>query len=766
MILSYSEVNREEVRSDILKQLLIFKDLNPDAIIFIQIGTFFETYFEDAKKLSEASGIMLSSRSFSGIGKVIQAGVPKESLNFYIKALLNNDYKVCVCPQFSDENGRWYRKITRTYTKGTIIENEFLDCYENNYILSLYKDDAIINIAYSDVSTGQFYKTFADDYKAINLEVDKICPSEILISEAQKEYFVDISLKYNTSFVKEDFFKDKKAENAIIEYCKFNQKEYIPKFDKITEYKIKQFLLMDEVTRLNLELTRTKRLLKKKGSLFWFLNYTQTSMGSRLLKKYINEPLLVVEKIKERENAVDELIKAEDKLKKVEEILSGFCDLARICAGISNSTINPKSIYAIVDNSKSLELLKEATMDFSSGLLKINNKNFEKLIKLSAEINSAIKVDASSDVKSGDIINDGYDSNLDYLREKLSNCNKKIENYEAKEKKRLKINKLKIVTHKAYLYFEIPNSMTALVPDEYLKNHSNQTNTRYTTDKLKEIEAEKFDLKYKISQLEYEIYCKIRNYACAFVEAIRAIAKDIARMDVIASLARCAIINNLSCPKFNNEGLFIKNGFHPSLLKLNNDLVKNDTEIKKGQMYVVTGANMSGKSTYLKHNAIICLLAQIGSFVPADLADVDITDKIFLRQGAVDDIINNNSSFMVEMNDLKYILDNATEKSLVLLDEPAKSTNATEGGAIARAFCEYLCENIKAKSIVVTHNLELTKMEAKYPNKVINWLIGSGYNNLDRKLKRGVMKSSLATDTAELAELPEEIIKNASKYMH
>ena len=318
-------------------------------------------------------------------------------------------------------------------------------------------------------------------------------------------------------------------------------------------------------------------------------------------------------------------------------------------------------------------------------------------------------------------------------------------------------------------YIEIPYVKRHCVPNDYLRKQELSNCVRYTTQKLKTLEEQAYNLRYKINQLEYELYCEIRKLASKFTDTIRNLAKDIARIDVLVSYSRCAKINNLTKPKFNSTSIQIKDGFHPSLIKLKNDIVVNDTALDDGAMIVLTGANMSGKSTYLKYNAIICLLSQIGSYIPASNANLPIVDKIFIRQGSTDDIINNNSSFMVEMTDLKFIIDNATNSSFILLDEPAKSTNAKEGGAIARAFCEYLLSYFEAKIIIATHNTELTKLEENYPNRVHNYVIGnaneapSSIN--DRKVKRGVISTSLAINTAILANLPREIIENAKQYI-
>lgn len=725
-------------------------------------------FYKMQKFISDITGLILGSRNFAGAGIVAQCGFPiSVNVNIYIKQLLSSGYKICLCQECSDDNNIKQRKITRIYTKGTLIDNDFLETNENNYILALLKKDNLIQLAYADISTGQFYKT-ANNYKEIKLEIEKIEPKEILILENQEKYFKELKQKYNITYLNSSFYTENIGD--IIEgYCKYTQKDFCPKLDEIKEYSINNFMVMDETTRKNLELTRTKMYLKKKGSLFWFLNYSKTPMGARLLKKYIDEPLLSAKDIKDRQKAVDELINNKKILKNIEKTLEEFCDLSRICAKISNSTIYPKDLLLMALSAIKLENLKSNIQKLNSNLLKLDEQKITYLLDLAYEIIKAIREDATDEITQGGIIKKGYDNNLDYLKKELKNYEQKIISYQNKEKNHLEIEKLKIsYTDVLGYYIEIPNTKIQKVTSEYYKKQTLNNCTRFTTEKLNSLEQKILSLKYKINKLEHEIYCNLRKKAGNFVELIRNIAQEIAGIDVFCSLAKCAIANNFTKPNFNNNKIYIENGYHPSLIKLKNEIIKNDSDIKNNSLIVLTGANMSGKSTYLKYNAIICLLAQIGSFVPADYAELTIVDKLFFRQGSTDDIINNNSSFMVEMNDLKFILDNITNSSFVLLDEPAKSTNEKEGGAIARAFCEYIINKYKTKMIIATHNSELTKLEELYQEKAINLVMGnSDFFGMisDRKIRHGIINSSMAINTAKLADLPDEIIENAKLYL-
>ena len=769
MFLDISEINILNIESDFFKQYIKFKKECDDAVLLFQIGDFFETFFQDAKIFSEITGITLGSRTVKGIGEVLQAGIPVHCADLYIKKLLNENLKVSLCEQIKNKDGSIFREITRKYTKGTIIENEFLEANENNYILALYNYNDKFEISYADVSTGQFYSA-CGSYSEIMFEIGKISPNEILIAENQKSKFFELLNNYNVTVLNSEFFEAQKTNEAILKYCIYTQKKYLPKFDEVIEYKINSFLLMDEVTRRNLEIRRTRKNLKKRGSLLSFLNYTKTSMGNRLLKKYLDEPLLDSDLINQRLDAVCEVILNKDKIEAFDNLFEQFCDLARISAKISNSTILPKDLYSIAKNAEIINTLIKNSEVFNSKLLKINRNKASEVSNFLKNVNLALDENSSDILLSGGIIKEGYSSNLDYLKEKLKNVEINLNTFFEHEKKHLDIDKMKLNYSKSIGYsFEIPNSKEKNLTSSYYKKQSLSSVSRYSCEKLQKFEDEISSLKFKINELEYHLYCEIRANAIEFVDSIRLIAKEIARIDVIFSFAKCAIKNNLSRPVFKKENIIIKDGFHPGLIEADVEIVKNDTEFLDDSMIILTGANMSGKSTYLKQNAIICLLAQIGSYVPATCAELSILDRIFVRQGSVDDIVNNSSSFMVEMNDLKFVIENTDKNSLVLLDEPAKSTNAAEGGAITKAFCEFMLANFKAKIMIATHNLELTKLEAKYPNRVFDYVIGANCKaesiGCDRKVVKGIMKSSLAINTAVLAGLPDEIIINARKYL-
>ena len=765
MLTELSEIYNYKVETNALLEYINFKNENPDFLILFQIGSFYETFFEDAKIFSQITGAQYTSRTFKNGIEIAEAGVSLPFVNSFIKKLLQENIKLCICSELKDENGKVFREITRKFTKGTIVEDEFLESSENNFLMAI-KFDNEYEIAYADVSTGQIYKTKCNQ-KEYRTELDKISPSELLIPENQTKIFKNILSKYNVTVI-DDKYSELSCENIIDKYCKTTQKDFKTKLNKIIEYTPTSYMALDEITRKNLELTRTNYMMKKRGSILWFLNYTKTPMGIRLLKKFLNEPLLSVEKIKERLDAIEELLNTPQLIETAQNILSRFSDLTRNCSKLSNTTISPKEMTTLAKNAFLLNEIKILIEHLKSKFFKINNEKLNKVLKLANTINLALKKEPSQEIKFGGIINEGYDSNLDFLNSELNKLYKKIEKYKISQQKKLNIEELNITSSPSIGYFiELPSRYLSIVPNEYMKKTSTSKILRYTTNELEAIEDEINALKFKINECEYQLFKNLRIIASDFTQIIRDLANDIALIDVILSFAKCAQVNNLSRPSFNSKTLIITEGYHPSLLKLNNYLVKNDTELNEGDMIILTGANMSGKSTYLKHNALICILAQIGSFVPAKCANIVISDRIIFRQNSNDDIVNNNSSFMVEMNDLKYILDNISNNSLILLDEPAKSTNAKESGAIARACCEYILNHFKTRAIIATHNFELTKIEAKYDNAK-NYVIGLNSNDgiiKDRKIRKGVASQSMAINTAKLAQLPDEIIKLAQEYM-
>lgn len=752
-------INKDDFKSDIIREYLTFKENNPNFIILYQIGAFFESYFEDAINFASSNNLTLTTKKVNS-KEIPMAGVSAKTIDIHIKKLLDNNYKVCLCEQFKDENDNFIRKITRKYTKGTILEKEFLNSAENNFIASIDLTKNMASLSYADVSTGQFYKTEAKKEDIIE-EIFKINPSEILVLNNQKEETKFLKESFNLTYIDNTTFSN--TQNAIISYCKDNFINFCPSFDKIICYDINNFMFMNNVTRHHLELLRRKRDLKKKGSLLDFLNYTKTPMGIRKLKQYITAPLLDLNLILKRQEAIEELILDNNLIENFEKNLEYFTDLSRLCAKIANSTIKAKELYLIASTIEKIENLILINKNTKSELLKLNSSILEEIFDFSKEIKNAINENYKENENDEFLIKENYNPQLDYLRNNLRIEKQKIETYQEKLRKKLETTRLEIkyFKEKGYL-IEIDNNV--LIDEDFILFQLLKTSSRYKTKELKELENAVDSLKFKIFEFEKDIFNNVKKQALNYVEDIRKLSSTIAQIDAIVSLARCAIEYNLTKPTITKEDFEIKGAIHPNLLKQNVEITRNDTSLKENDIIILTGANMSGKSTYLKHNAIVAILSQMGAFTPATSAKVSIVDKLFFYQGSTDDITNNASSFMIEMRDLKYILDNATKKSLILLDEPAKSTNSKESGAIVKSFIEYILKYYKTKSIITTHNLDITELEEKYPNQIFNYHLGEN-SFKDRKIKRGVAKNSSAITTAKIVNLPKELIETAESYL-
>ena len=527
-----------------------------------------------------------SSRKVKNVGEIFQVGVPVSSVNVYIKKILNENIKVVLCEQNNVENEKSHY-ISRIYTKGTILEKEFLDSSENNYILAIKFDNDNSTLAYADVSTGQFYKT-KGKMEQICYEVEKILPDEILLLNSQKNKFKNSNFENNITYLDDDEFCGLDSDEILLKYCYTTQKNFFSKLDNIINYNMSKYLTMDEITRINLEISRTKRNLKKKGSLIWFLNQTKTPMGIRLLKKYIDEPLLDVDEIILRQNAVEELLKNKEILNELFVLLQEFSDLSRICAQILNSTIRPKELFSLIRNASTLKKINELCSKFNSNFLRLNQKEIQNIVQFVNIIEDAILDSPADELKNGSIIKDGYNSNLDYLKSKLDEYLSEIEKYSLKLQTKFKNNKIKIDYSRLIGYYiEFPISIQNFAPDDFIKKQTLTNCVRFTNSELRRIEDEILNLKFKINDLEYELFCEVRKMAINFAQQIRNIAKDIARVDVFCSFAKIALEYNFVKPKFNNEKIEIINGYHPSLIKLNNEIVKNDTTIRNGELNIL-----------------------------------------------------------------------------------------------------------------------------------------------------------------------------------
>lgn len=770
MITKLSELENLNIQNKTFLEFLKIKKENKDYIVLFQIGDFFETFLEDALAFAGACNVVLGKRTFKTVGLLAQAGVNRRYLDIYIKKLLNKNLKVCVCEQIQID-GEISRIIKRKYTKGTIFENELLETYENNFLATVIENSRVFELSYCDSSCGQFYKT-KGDFDEIAQEIFKISPSELLILKSQKSLFENKFENLNITFLDDFDLMDLNSDEILIKYLKDNQKDFFVELKKPLEYEIKSFMQIDFVTRRTLEITKNRRNFKKEGSLFEILNFTKTPMGFRTLKKFLNEPLLDLAQIIKRQNFVSKLVLNKEKLNEIENLLDGICDLSRLCAKLANSTISLKDLYSISLLAKNISALAEVSNSFDHGFSIFAKEKIVPVLELTNFLSNAFDCSKENSIN----IKENFNSKLDFLRDNLKNEFSKLQTLEEDLKEKTKIENLKISYKPTFGYFvELSNKEAAHVLDfsEFEIFQNNKTTSKFKTKTLIEIQEKIFSLKFQIEEIENSIFKDILDKSKKFVQNIRELSFDIGFLDSMYSFSKCAVEYDLSCPEFFDDGFEVKDCFHPILLKTiekQEKIIKNDTNFEGKNTIILTGANMSGKSTFLKQNAIVSILAQIGTFVFSKNAKLSIIDRLFFRQSTYDDLLNSKSSFMVEMSDLNFILNNATKNSLVLLDEPLKSTNSKEASAILMAYLEYFSKNYGAKTIIATHNFEITTLEDKFPDEFINYFISfENSNNLDkkeqsRKIKIGRAKESKALDIALALDFPKEIIEKATSY--
>ena len=801
-----------------LKQYLDIKRKYQGIILMYRMGDFFEAFFEDALIISKALEITLTARDGGELGKIPMAGVPAKAFNNYLPKLLENNLKVAVCEQLEDPalaKGLVKRDVTEVITAGTVSELNLIKSDKNNWLAAIIEGDGIFALAYTDITTGEFYAT-EGKIDEILAELARIKPSEILapvkkqkvlpfqiVPDEKFDLPESIYQNYNCSKmslaafdeqlaeknIKEvfntyslnsfGFFKNAfRAAGAIIAYLKETRRNNLPAFDTIKTYSLSEYLSLDLNTARNLELLATNRDKSKYGSLLWAIDRVKTNMGARLLKKWITQPLKKVDEIDDRLNAVEELLSNKSAASKLSQILSKLYDIERLSVKMSNSSANPRDFLAVKDSLFLLPEITELLGDFSNNALKISQDTSE-LLEFANIISRTIKEEAPVMVKDGGIIKDGVNGELDYFRELLSGGEKKLAETEAFEKERTGIKNLRIGYSKTFGYFiEVTNSNLSLVPENYIRRQTLTNAERFITEDLKKFETEVSAAKYKSVETEYKIFSDLREYSKEFAEKVKMLSHDIAKMDVLLSFATVAAENSYVRPIVNNSNaIYIKDGRHPVLEKIlpmgkyvPNDLrlcanVVNHTDT---QFMILTGPNMAGKSTYMRQNALIVIMAQMGCFVPASYAEIGIADKIFTRVGASDDLSLGQSTFMVEMSETACILNSATEKSLILIDEIGRGTSTYDGVAIAWAVAEYIATKIKARTVFATHYHELNVMPNKF-QQIKNFRITvaekDGEIEFLRKIVEGSASKSYGIQVAKRAGLPSSVISNAEDMM-
>lgn len=815
------DVNIEDA-SPVIQQYLEIKRQHQDVILLYRLGDFYETFFEDAVTISRELELTLTGRDAGGLGRIPLAGVPAKSVDNYLEKLIEKNFKVAICEQLEDPKatkGIVKRGVVRLVTAGTLTESNLLEKNSNNYICAVFKDKKtdLYGFAYTDISTGEF-KTTQAPLSALMSELARLNPSEIIApSVAQKvmpfqivpDEKIDLPDEivkiYNCSKVPASIFEQNFAVNnlktvfktnsldsfgyedyklgfqacgAIVAYIWETMKESFPKFDTIVPYELSEYVMIDASTRKNLELTETLREKNKYGSLLWAIDKTKTNMGARLLKSWICQPLKNLSQIHERQDLIEELISAPAVRNNLSDLLNKVYDIQRLSTRLSNASANPRDFLSLKDTLLLLPEIIEETKNLST-------KAFDKLIEYEDEltefahiVDRTILEDAPIIAKDGGVIKPGVSGELDYFNDLLTGGEKWLREFEETEKERTGMKFLKVGYNKIFGFFiEITNSNLNLVPNNYVRKQTLSNAERFITDELKKHEDDVLSAQFKARELENKLFSDLKNYSKEYVTKIREIAECIAKIDVLVSLATVAIENNYTKPIVDESSDFlVKNGRHPVLERILplGQYVSNDLELAynstsdKTQFMILTGPNMAGKSTFMRQNALIAILAQMGSYVPADYVKLGLVDKVFTRVGASDDLTLGQSTFMVEMIETAYILNSASEKSLILLDEIGRGTSTYDGVAIAWAVAEYIATNVKARCIFATHYHELNVMTKTYP-QIKNYRITISEENGEieflRKIVQGGASKSYGIQVAKMAGLPNTVISRSQDLM-
>ena len=819
-------LNTEDVvledTTPMVRQYLDIKKNYMDLILLYRMGDFYETFFQDATLVSRELEITLTKRDGGKIGKIPLAGIPIKAIDNYLPKLIEKGYKVAICEQLDDSSdnvkGLFRRDVVKVITAGTVMDNTLLQGGSNNYLLALYKmkNKDLYGIAYTDITTGEFKFTQAN-YEQTLAELARIKPAEVLVltlaekllpfqvvPELKIDLPEEITSNYNCTklgyknfdydkglhyfkkvfnrtpdmFTKEECTCAVIAVGVILEYIIETQKSFIPVFNSLEYYQISDFLAMDISTRKNLELLETTRDKSKTGSLLWAIKRTNTGMGERLLKKWITQPLKNINEINARHDAVEELITKTQERAELAKILSGVADVERLITKVSNNSANPRDIVGLKNSLSDLPRLNKIVQNLNTNCIEKEVFENEKIVDLVDIIDKTLFDNPPVLLKDGGLIKDNVNETLDYYRDLKTNGDAWLKQYEEKEKELTGIKFLKVGFSKVFGYFiEVSNSNKDLVPQRYIRRQTLTSGERYITEELKKHEDEILSASTKMTELEYNIFSQLREYLREFVEPIRKIGENIAKLDVLYSFAQISIESNYVRPVITDrKELVVRNGRHAVVERLlplgqyvSNDLsISSEKNATSAPFMILTGPNMAGKSTYMRQNALLIILAQAGCFVPADYAQIGVVDKIFTRVGAVDDLSLGQSTFMVEMLETAYILNSATENSFILLDEIGRGTSTYDGVAIAWAVAEYIATKIKARTIFATHYHELNVMANKYPQiKNFRVTITETEKGIEflRKVVEGSASKSYGIHVAQMAGLPSEVVKNAQGLM-
>lgn len=804
--------NHLDSLTPMMKMYLETKKQHDDCIIFYRLGDFYEMFFDDATTASKEMEITLTGKSCGLEERAPMCGVPYHAVDSYINRLVTKGYKVCIVEQTEDPaqaKGLVKREVARIVTPGTNLNTAAMDEGRNNYIMSIAYIGGKFGISIADVTTGDYYVTEVTTERNVVDEINKFMPSEIICNHSFLMSGMDIDdLKDRLSisvFELEEWYFDEEicsdvlkehfgmvdlaglgisnmslgiiASGSLLKYLYETQKNSLSHMTKLIPYSTSTFMILDTSTRRNLELCETLREKQKKGSLLWVLDKTKTAMGARTLRNYIEQPLISKEEIINRQKVIEELNKSMITRDELREYLAPIYDLERLLSKISYRSANPRDLIAFKTSLSMLPHIKNIIMDFKSPLFKDIYNRLDVLEDITTLISESIMDDPPINIKEGGIIRTGYNEEIDRLRNAKTEGKTWLAEMEAAEKESTGIKNLKIKYNKVFGYYiEVSNSFKDQVPDYYVRKQTLTNAERYTTDKLKELEDVIMGAEDKLFSLEYNIFTAIRDEIFNQINRIQQTAKAVAQIDVFASLAFVADRNHYVKPKINEKGVIdIKDGRHPVVEKMmpDNTFIANNTflDMNNNRLAIITGPNMAGKSTYMRQTALIVLMAQIGSFVPAKYANISICDKIFTRVGASDDLASGQSTFMVEMTEVANILRNATANSLLILDEIGRGTSTFDGLSIAWAVVEHICDKklLGAKTLFATHYHELTELEGTLPG-VNNYCISVKEQGDDivflRKIVAGGADKSYGIQVAKLAGVPESVLNRAKELVN
>ncbi len=795
--------------SPMMQQYLSIKESNPESILLFRLGDFYEMFFDDAKTCSEELDLVLTGKDCGLEQRAPMCGIPYHSCESYIARLIQKGYKVAICEQMEDPataKGLVKREVVRVITPGTVIEDSMLEEGKNNYLCGIAFGEKSAGVCFVDVSTGEVHLTTLAGEELENRlisELGRFLPSEVLLSQSYRLYpkleqFLTQTLNCRISVLADEKFLaagkgefvvrqfntlsveqlglsanscETAALDAVLQYLSENGMSKLSGLQKIDRYTSSKYMNIDLSSMRNLELIETMRGKTKRGSLLWVLDKTKTAMGKRLLRSWLEQPLLSMQSILQRQNAVDELASDAVLLGEATEYLTGMRDVERLMTRVVYGTANPKEVQELSRTMSRFAPLKQLLSTAHSKLLQSLFQSMDPLTDQCELIENTLAENPPIGMKDGNIIRPGFSSEVDSVRADMNGGKDFITRLELHEKERTGIKNLKVRYNKVFGYYiEVPLSAANSVPEDYVRKQTLTNAERYITDELKNFEARFLGARERDIQLEFELFCSLRNQIANNLQRIQQTAAAVGQLDSLCSFATVAIANNYCCPRMNTDGVLnINAGRHPVVERVSKiPFVANDTVLdqKENRCAIITGPNMAGKSTYMRQVAIITIMAQIGSFVPAQSANIPITDAVFTRVGASDDLATGQSTFMVEMNEVAYILKNATPNSLLILDEIGRGTSTFDGMAIARAVLEHVADTKKlgAKTLFATHYHELTALENELRG-VKNYNIAVKKHGDDitflRRIVRGGADESYGVEVAKLAGLPLGVIRRA-----